>query len=296
MVSQPMMGAYGAQTTPYITYTTPQMPSFTNPLGKQKIEELKKNGNGAVKLQITEEDMNKALCTHRDGNKLELYPTHNPNKPGEMRCRICGAEFVPVENVTQEDINACCEDFHNLMHTCKVLNLDISPKLCQEIFQVLPITDRIPEMYKIAADRFNMYMDPYNVSRQVNPYYNGINLLNNLIGNPMNAVMPSTPMMSPMPMQMMGTPQAMQPMGMTYPTQAPVMGQQPMMTQPVMQPSMNNMMPAMPMMNPMAMQMTANAPGMSNGFGVTSTPINVEPTTQEDKNKTTPIVTKQLQA
>lgn len=289
MVSQPMMGQYGVQPTPYVTYATPQMPNFTNPLGKQKIEELKKNGNGAVKLQITEEDMNKALCTHRDGNKLELYPTHNPNKPGEMRCRICGAEFTPVENVTQEDINSCCEDFHNLMHTCKVLNLDISPKLCQDIFQVLPITDRIPEIYKIAADRFNQYMDPYNTARQVNPYFNGVNLLNGLIGgNPMSGMMGMTPMMGQMPMQ---TPMMQsQAMGIPYPTS--MMGQPPMQ-QPVMT------MPQTPMMNPMQMQMTANAPGMqSNGFGVTTAPVNVEPTPvpAPPVQQEVPKVTKQLQA
>ena len=284
---QPMMGQ--AQPVmamnPYMVYNQPiERPQMTQGLDPKEIAELKKNGNGRG-IIITQEDMYKAYCTHRDNNALECFPTNNPNNPGEVQCRICGAKFTPLDNVSQEQVVAACEDFHNLLHTMKILNVDISPKTCRDIFQILPIVDKTPELYKVSADRFNRYSHPYEYAQQVNPYMTGMNLWNGLVG--------PQPMMGQQPM-MMGQPM----MGMQQPMMQPMMAQQPMMGQPMMQGQPMQMM-GQPMMNQQAMMMTQNAPGVSNGFGVSAPPITVTPTDtsqQPPVQANGPQVTKKLQA
>ena len=70
------------------------------------------------------------------------------------------------------------------------------------------------------------------------------------------------------------------------------------MHQPMMQGQPMQMM-GQPMMNQQAMMMTQNAPGVSNGFGVSTPPITVTPTDtsqQPPVQANGPQVTKKLQA
>ena len=57
------MYCYGMQPQVGPMYPNQGNVNFTNPLGEKVIQELLKNGGGAPKLQITQEDMNQAICT-----------------------------------------------------------------------------------------------------------------------------------------------------------------------------------------------------------------------------------------
>jgi hypothetical protein len=276
-VQQPVFGTpYGGQAMysgqPNIYYMNqPEKVQYTNGLDPKIMQELIKRGR-RENLQITEDDMYKAHCTHRDQNRLRFHSTNNPDKPAEVECEICGAVWNLLEDITLEDVKSACTDFHDLLHTMKVLNVDIAPKLCREIFQILPIVDKTPDLYKISADRFNRYANPNGIGGQSNgQYFNGMAAWNSIVGG------------QPYQQPMMQQPQMMQPMYPQYPQQPMA----PMQGYGQMQPPINQQ----------AMQMTANAPGMqSNGFGVTQPPINVEPTAQQPGQTGVPTVTKQLQA
>jgi hypothetical protein len=285
---------YAAQTMPYMA-TAPymmggvqynQMPNVqpTTGLSKQEIEELKKNGNGAFRLNITPEEMKRARCCHRDGNTNFLVPTNNPDKPFEKRCTLCGEVFNLLEDLTPQMVTNHVHDTHDLMNTIKVLYVDLPPKLINEIFQIIPVMDKMGSLFSIAADRFQTYYGNTNqYASQVNPFTpNGFQTYNNMMTGQMvnpyataaQPVMnpqfgtPAQPMMNPqygMPAQQMGNPQYG--------------------------------MPAQPMMNPMQQQMTAAAPGLSNGFGLTEPPQTaVQPGATPAADNQQHVVTKQLQA
>ena len=245
---QPVMGAmnygmpqvnYGMPAMPGVMYNQNQQPiQMTNPLGARAGEMLK-NGNGQPKLQITQEDYDQAICTHRYNNELQLLDLGN----NKVKCKICGAEFETVDNISKEDIETCTENMYNLLNTAKLMWLDVPDQTAQEYFQIIAAIKQAPKIYSIGNERYNKYLNTNNALVQ-NGYTNGFALLNNIVGPNMG--------MGMAPVYPYGMPQ--QPMMMNQ--QAPVQ-MQPMMQQPT------------------AMQsaMTANAPGLVNtGFGYVQAP------------------------
>lgn len=277
MAMAPMMGG--------VQYTQNQPIQLTTGLTKAEIEEMKKNGNGAFRLNITPEDMKRARCCHRDGNAGTLVSTNNPDKPLEVRCTLCGEVFQLLENVSPQTVTAHVSDTHDLLNTIKVMYVDLPPKLINEIFQIMPVMDKMGALFSIASDRFNAYCGNQNVyGTTANSYINGFNIY--------NSMMAGQPVAAPYNMGMM--PQ--QPVYQQPYAQPGMFPQQPM--QPMQQYAQPGTVPQMPygqpMMNPMQQQMTAQAPGlMTNGFGVTEQPQQVA-TQQSAEGK--PVVTKQLQA
>jgi hypothetical protein len=274
-----------------VQYANLQPVQMTTGLTKQEIEEMKKNGNGAFRLQITPEEMKRARCCHRDGNQGTLVSTNNPDKPLEVRCTLCGEVFQLLENISPQMVTNHCNDTHDLMNTIKVMYVDLPPKLINEIFQVMPVMDRMKDLFSIAADRYNTLVSGQNnYGQMVNGGVpNGFNMY--------NAMMSGQAQYAQMPMY--GYPQQQvypQPQMYGFP-------QQPV--QPVMQPQgypQQQMGYPQPMqmgfpqqMNPMQQQMVANAPGLAtNGFGQTEQPQTIQqPGTTADGK---PVVTKQLQA
>lgn len=261
LVAQPdYYGNYN--NNPMMNYGQPiQMPKGTNPLGEATIKKLLAEGNGSPKLAVTQDDVNQAICTHRYNGVTMAYPIDG----GKVKCKICGAEFNIVDNASQEDIEKCAENLHDVMHTAKLMWYDVPEQTATELFQTLAVVDKVPDMFKIASNNFRKY-GTNNVAYQSGPV-GGFNMLNRIIG-------PTMP-------------------GYNYYNQQPMMyGQQPMnYAQPYpMAPQVDpatNMMVQQPMMNygqpyqmaPVAYQnpqqaaMTANAPGMvNNGFGTYTDP------------------------
>ncbi len=284
MNQAPMMPMQGGmipqnQAYPYygnmgMVYNQPiEPPKMTNPL--DNIEKRIKSGAGRA-IEITQEALDRAICTHRYGNKLHLNDTNNPDNPGEQICDICGAVFNLIENATPAQIHQVVRDCINTLHTIKVMYVNIPDNLCKQIFQIIAVLEQVDKLWGIAAEQFNKYQNPYQIADTQNMANNTFAIFNNMMGqNPM--------FQQPMMGQPMGMP--MQPMQMQ--PQQPMMSQQGM---PAIQPG--------PMGQPMNMQaqaMTAQAPGLTtNGFGATSAPVNVTP--EAPVPTEAPKVTKQLQA
>lgn len=265
MYQQPAMPMMGGAMNYNGNY---QMPKFTNPLGDAKIKQMLENGAGAPKLVVTEEDFNQAVCTHRWQGQMQTYDIGD----GKVKCRICGAEFHPVDDASDEDIKRATENLHDILHTAKLMWLDVPDQVAMENFQVLAITDQVPKIFSIAADRCKKYGN-FNLASATGNM-NGFGMMQQLMG-PMMGGMAQPMMANPMMAQpMMGQPMMGQP---GQPMMAnPMMGQQqPMMQQPMMgayDPNMAAMAQQQQMMmTPMQQQMTQNATGVgvTNGFGFT---------------------------
>lgn len=230
---QPNMGYpyYGMQQQAMPVYNTQPMkqPEYTNPLGAAKIKELLEKGNGGPKIAITDEDYIKAICTHRANGHVELVDMGD----GKMRCKICGAEFTPVDDASLEDVKAATENLMNILHTAKVAWLDVPDKVATEFFQGLAVIERTPDLFKIAMSNFQQY-NGHNI-QNTNMPINGFNIMNQILG-------PQIPYAQPYAQQPYGQPM---PYGQVDPYGAPVYGGY----------------------NPAAAQMQATAPGVSNGFG-----------------------------
>lgn len=244
------MYGYGMQPQVGPMYPNQGNVNFTNPLGEKVIQELLKNGGGAPKLQITQEDMNQAICTHRYNNQSMLYQLPN----GKVKCKICGAEFNLQENLSDEDIQNATDNMWDILQTYKHMWLDVPDQLARDNFQILAVIQQTPTICKIAADHLQKYAG-FNPSQQYQNM-NGFAQLNAITGGGMNMGM-GYPMMQP------------QQPGYPAPANYPYSTQQPM-GYPAMQPNM---------MTPMQQQMTAAAPGQTNGFGYSQpAQVNVQPT------------------
>lgn len=282
LVAQDCYGNYN--NGPMMNYGQPvQMPKGTNPLGEATIKKLLAEGNGSPKLAVTQEDVNQAICTHRYNGSSMVYPIDG----GKFKCKICGAEFNIVDNASQEDIDKCAQNLHDVMHTAKLMWYDVPEQTGVELFQTLAVVDKVPEMFKIASNNFRKY-NVNNVAYQSNPQ-NGFNILNRITGPMMGGYgyynqQPMGGYPQPQPM-MYGQPQ-MAPQ--QFDPNTGMMVQQPMMYGQPQQPYYAQ--PAMPYQNPQQAAMTANAPGMvNNGFGTYTDPNAMsQPTQQVPQNVTKP--------
>lgn len=240
MQQQPLYGAG-------VVFNTPQV-AATNPLGDAKIKHLLETGGGAPKLQITEDALNQAICTHRYNNQSMLMEVAG----GKQHCKICGAEFNLLEEVDEEAIAVATSNLHDIMHTAKVMWMDCPDQIAKENFQVLAVVDQVPMIFAIAADRFNKLST--NPLSATNPTNNAFASFNNIMN----------------PGYQYGAPGYQVPQQGFAPQGQPVYGQQPayqMQPQgyPVQQPY--DQYQGMTQMTPMQQQVVAQAPGVSNGFG-----------------------------
>lgn len=244
---------FGQQPMPGMAY--PAQVNFTNPLGQQKIQALLKSGAGAPKVQITEENMNQAICTHRDGNQFMLEEIPN----GKHKCKICGAEFhlFGADELSHQDVENAQENLWDILQSAKTMWVDSPDQVTRETFQILAVIPKTTALFDIATNRLNKVVGVNPM--QQNPSQNSFALLNNITSGA-----------SAYPMGMPGMGYMQQP-AYPAPQAYPYATQQPMGYQmPAMQPGQ---------MTPMQQQMVQEAPGMqSNGFGYTGSPVQVQPT------------------
>lgn len=295
---QPMYGMQQPLMMGGVVYNQQRPVQMTTGLTHQRIQEKLKEGGGAFKMAITAEEMEKAVCCHRDNNQGYLVSTNNPDRPNEYRCTICGEVFNLLEGITPQDVSNGVADMHDILNTIKVMYVDMPPQLINEIFQILPIIDRIDKLYNISADRFNQFIgntpqqgqymnNTINGFQGYNMMMNGMTgmapMMNGMVQQPMQPVMNNG-------MQMAG--QQVQPMvnGIVQQYTQPMMaGVQAGMVQ---QPVMNNGMvqPMQTVMTPMQQQMTAQAPGLNTGFGYVTQPMQ---TTVQGQTVTQPAATEE---
>lgn len=221
-----------------------QMPKQHNNLSAEEIKSLQ--SHETFSLRMTSDEKTRSACNHRtaDGTRDSLIAEPD----GTYRCTICGARFAPVEpGTSKEDIQDAVDRVLDILQTTKMLYINMPPEAAKEYYQIIPLIQRIPELFKISADTYGRYENGSNWS------YNGRNFGAASLYNMMTGGMPYQQPTSFDPMgqpyqqpgyyqQPMAAPQGYQPTmagfqyqpGMNAPQAAPQTGYQtPQQTQPV---------------------------------------------------------------
>ena len=129
-------------------------PLMTNGLSPEEIKELRKVGNQAAIPQVTQLELSKTKCTHRDPEK-NCFTTVD-NGDGTVTCTICKETFTPVA-YNKEQVSDLVDDIINVLQTTKMNYLDMSPAAVSEFFKMIPLLRRTPELYQQSLNVFNKY-------------------------------------------------------------------------------------------------------------------------------------------
>ena len=106
--------------------------NMTQGLNPEQLKSLRKTGG--FSLDIPEEEMYRAFCTHRYENKFAV----TQDDEGNYICSLCGTKFKPFEG-TVEEARAVVENAVNLLETTKMQSITLPQKTIQDFFQIEPV-------------------------------------------------------------------------------------------------------------------------------------------------------------
>ena len=230
----PVNGMYGNNMGGFAPtgYTQqPVAPQKTkNVLTPEEIKALRKTVD-SFSLGLTQDETLRGICFHKDENGQE---TLMDNGDGTVTCTVCGYTFDPQQNCSEEMLQGYVNDIVDVLQTIKLLYIDMPTEAAREYFQIIPLINKIPKLFKIASDNFNRH-ENYNNFRY-NGAPNTINLYNMLNSGALN---PGFAQQSPYGVPM-GQPAPVQPnafaqpqsngFGFGMPTAVPPQGYQPTTT------------------------------------------------------------------
>lgn len=195
-------------------FNSAQVQPIKNALTDEQIKQLQQNSN-AFSLSITERDVLRAKCTHRQPDGLHDSLTLDENT-GIARCLICGYEFRPIDpSVSLDSIADSIASVIDILQTIKLLFPTIPADAVGEYFQIIPLLEKAPEFFKLAVKESLKY--DTNAWTYGNNNMGGAAMFANLL-NSFGGFMPNQqPMQQP---QFMNAPMMGQPV---VPQQQPVM-------------------------------------------------------------------------
>ena len=183
----------------------PNPPKFTQTLTDEQIASLRQKTD-KFSLGLTQEDVWRGICFHRDKNGTTL----RQNLDGTTTCTICGYTFDPTQDMSEEDVQHAVDGIIDIMQTIKLLYLDMPEQPAKEYFQIIPLLEKAPKLYKIASDNFARHEQWNNFRFNGTPNtVNLYNMLNSGMMQPMGGMMNNGMMGQPM----MGNGMYQQPMG-----------------------------------------------------------------------------------
>lgn len=208
-----------------------QSVSYTQPINAELAKKMMSGGSNAFTTNITEEERNRAICTHKDPTKQNNISLLD-NADGTNTCYICGETFNLVE-YDRHDVENICANINDVLQTIKTYYFTMPEKVATEFMNIIVLINKIPQLYEIALADFNR-IDGVAVHSQQNqnPFMMlnsilapGANMPNmqamqnpNMYGNAMPINDPYqqqqqgmyNPQMAPNPFDMYGNPQQQQ--------------------------------------------------------------------------------------
>ena len=135
-------------------YNPPQQPvKIQNVLTPDEIAHLVKDKN-RFSLALTPDEKLKACCNHQwtDRNQDALLE----DADGKVVCQICGYKFKPLDafNTTKESLQMFVNDIVDVLQTIKLIWFDMDSTIAREYFQIIPLIERVPELFEIAAKNY----------------------------------------------------------------------------------------------------------------------------------------------
>lgn len=191
-----------------VNVNRPQKIRATNGLSVEEWKE-RLNNNKAVssKITLTENDLIKCKCTHRD--PVNYNSVLVQKSTGDYYCPVCGREFTFDQDIDVEKATQICKDFIDLAETIKTIWMTIPVNFIEEYFEAEALVEKFPLILDLAIKNFN------TITKNTNPYqYNnrnnsGFQMLGNIYGGGMNQYNPyqyqqQNMMNTPMNMNNMG--------------------------------------------------------------------------------------------
>lgn len=141
---------YGAPTAGFQYTGATQVEKHHNVLTPEQIKRLQQN-SAEFSLAITEDEMLRGICNHRtpDGESDSLV---YDQETGLATCTICGYTFKPIDrNISIDEIREATTNIVDILQTIKLLFLDLPANAAQEYFQIIPLIEKIPKFFELAA-------------------------------------------------------------------------------------------------------------------------------------------------
>lgn len=161
----------------YIYQGQQPMQKFNNVLSPEQIKKLQQKGT-EFSLAITEDEMLRGYCNHRNiegtGDSLTFDPITQ-----EAICTICGYKFRPIDaSIKPEEIQECVDKIVDILQTIKIMFVDLPPEAAKEYFPIIPLIEKIPKLFEVAAKNMNKH--EYNGWNYSNRNMGAMNMFNNL--------------------------------------------------------------------------------------------------------------------
>ena len=149
-------------------YAPPQHPvKIENILTQDEISYLTKDKN-KFSLALTEEERLRAFCNHQwnPDNIPPQFQNQYQNQyqdalvedpiDGKVVCQICGYKFKPLDafNTTKEVLQGYVDSIVDVLQTIKLIYFDLDKTVAREYFQIIPLIERIPGLFDIAAKNY----------------------------------------------------------------------------------------------------------------------------------------------
>lgn len=238
---------------PGVGYAAPKQPKkivMTNPaMTNPENRKILSSKNNAFSLKFEPYEIAAAQCTHKNPETGEFMTV--PNADGTVTCKYCHCTINP-DVIDSNEAKRITNEFINLLQTCKLLSIDMSDTAIAQIYQIIPLITKIPQIFDMAANAYNQYTSQYNnafVQQGTGINYN--NLYNTMMNGgamsfgPAYYQTPQTPFMNQQQMTMPGG------MGMgLYADQTVPMGGYPQQNAGMGMPYMNQPVPPTPAPNP----------------------------------------------
>lgn len=154
-----------------------QMQKFSNALTADEIEMLTK-ATSKFSLNITNEQRLRGICNHRTADGMGDAIVED-KATGLLRCSICGYTFRQVDsNMTADEIKVAIEQVIDLLQTVKLMFIDMPTDSAREYFQIIPLLEKLPELFEIAAKNMTKH-DAYGWNMR-NPNMSAYSMFQNL--------------------------------------------------------------------------------------------------------------------
>ena len=161
---------YPQYPNPGVQYAPRQQAKMTQTLTAEQIKKLRGTG-ASFDLHISQPEMWKAICTHKENGNIVLVE----NADGTVTCPICGETFT-VSYLDNNQVAEAVAIVNDICQSVKTMYLDIPEEMATQYFQIIPLLNKLPKLYEIAKNNFNMY-DQSNPVMQGNSAF-GFNALN----------------------------------------------------------------------------------------------------------------------
>ena len=163
-------GGYGQPMMQYAGMPPQAMTKHNNFLSNEEIARLQ-NKTNEFSLALTGDQILRAKCNHRSPDGMSDMLVQDP-VDGTVSCKICGYKFNPISiSIDKNTIFDYINGINDILQSIKLVFRDM-PAESAEYFTIIPLLEKIPELFDLAAKNMQKY------ESMNNPYY----MNNNSIG------------------------------------------------------------------------------------------------------------------